>query len=363
MTPAAPSPAEPAKTEPAKADSPKPVPAPRIPHDTVVAHGRPAPTDAGLLRRLFALRAESPWALRIVLGILCLAIVLGIWWYLTTGPSNEERILSPVVLPSPRETFDREALESLWVNKALMRNTVASLQRVVLGYGLAAIIGVPIGVMCGCYGVWRSLFAPLIVFGRNAPIAALVGLTLVLFGTGEFQKIMFLFIACVAFVVSDTTTAILDVSSRYVDTALTLGAKRRQVITKVLVPLAMPNIFNSLRLLFGLAFGYIMLAELVRSEGEYGGLGNIINLAQSRGGQRQDILLVLILIPLVALGIDRILYWIQRQLFPHQYGSSGVLHAMMRTMAHAVEDMKALVIRPKRLETAQAAIPTSGGKR
>jgi hypothetical protein len=69
------------------------------------------------------------------------------------------------------------------------------------------------------------------------------------------------------------------------------------------------------------------------------------------------------LIPLVALGIDRILYWIQRQLFPHQYGGDGVLHWLMRSIAHGIEDIRALVIRPKRLDAAQAAVPSSGGKR
>ena len=73
---------------------------------------------------------------------------------------------------------------------------------------------------------------------------------------------MFIFIACVAFVISDTARAIADVGSHYIDTAYTLGASRWQMILKVLVPLAMPSVFNSLRLLFGLAFGYIMLAEI-----------------------------------------------------------------------------------------------------
>ena len=76
---------------------------------------------------------------------------------------------------------------------------------------------------------------------------------------------------------------------------------RRQIILKVLVPLAMPSIFNSLRLLFGLAFGYIMLAEVDADGSEAGGLGDIINLAQGRGGHRTYILLVLMIIPLVAL--------------------------------------------------------------
>ena len=61
-----------------------------------------------------------------------------------------------------------------------------------------------------------------------------------LFGIGEFQKVMFIFVACVAFVVMDAATAVADVSDRYIDTACTLGANRRQIVVKVLVPLAMP---------------------------------------------------------------------------------------------------------------------------
>ena len=144
---------------------------------------------------------------------------------------------------------------------------------------------------------------------------------------------MFIFIAVVAFIMMDTASAIADVSSRYIDTAYTLGASRRQIILKVLVPLAMPRLFNSLRLLFGLAFGYIMLAELVTEGGGAGGLGNIINIAQRRG-HRETILLVLIVIPAVALAIDRLLYMVQKSLFPHQYGGSGLLHDAWRGLMH-----------------------------
>ena len=177
------------------------------------------------------------------------------------------------------------------------------------------------------------------------PLAALTGLTFSLFGIGEQQKIMFIFIACVAFILSDTARAIEDVGGQYVDTAYTLGAKAWQVILKVLIPLALPNVFNSLRLLFGLAFGYIMLAETIKFGSESGGLGDIINTSQRRG-PREHVILVLLIIPLVALGIDRTLLWVQRELFPYRFGGMGLLNQFVRLSLHSWEDFKGFFRQP-----------------
>jgi len=295
-------------------------------------------------RRFTALRSEIPAWQAAALGVVCLVVCLVIWWGLTRGETTESRILNPNILPSPLETF--QGFRSLWFDRALTRNTWASLRRVVLGFGLAAAVGVPVGVLCGCFRRISAFFAPLTIVGRNIPIAALIPLTFSLFGIGELQKVMFLFIACVAFVVSDTATAIGEVSSRYVDTAYTLGASRRQIIMKVLVPLAMPSVFNSARLLFGLAFGYIMLAELITLGGQAGGLGHII-LMSDRLGFRSHILLVLMIIPLVALAIDRFLYWVQRQLFPYCYESDGLLHHALVKVLRAWEDVWSLIFHPR----------------
>jgi NitT/TauT family transport system permease protein len=200
----------------------------------------------------------------------------------------------------------------------------------------------------------NSFLAPVNVFGRNIPIAALIPFTLSLFGIEEFQKVMFIYIACVAFVTTDTATAIADVSSRYIDTAFTLGASRRQIIMKVLVPLAMPRVFNSLRLLFGLAFGYIMLAEMIKVGSGAGGLGNIINISQ-RVGRREPILLVLMVIPVVALAIDRTLFLLQKSLFPYQYTSRGLLHHAWRGLMNLLESFKFLFVSSRPLEPAQKA--------
>jgi ABC-type nitrate/sulfonate/bicarbonate transport system permease component len=302
-----------------------------------------APAAPPRRRRVGALRGEIPDWQAILLGIACLGVCGAVWWWLTAGASGEERILGPAVLPSPGETFGD--FHSLWFDHALTRNAIVSLRRVALGFGLAALVGIPVGVLCGCFRRVNAFFAPLMIGGRNIPVAALIPLTFSLFGIGEFQKIMFIFIACVAFVVMDSATAIGDVSSRYIDTACTLGASRRQIILKVLVPLAMPSIFNSLRLLFGLAFGYIMLAEVIQLSGDAGGLGSII-LNSQRRHLYTYILLVLMVIPLVAMAIDRLLYWVQKQLFPYQYGGNGLLHRGLRTLLRAWEDLKAVFIKP-----------------
>ncbi len=334
---------------------------PAIPADTVVRKEErrdPVPVSRG---RFFALRREIPLWQAALFAAVFIALVAALWFAVTRGETNEDRMISPITLPSPEETFDYLYPE-LWVEQELTRNILASLRRVCLGFSLAAVVGIPLGVLCGCFNWFNAFLAPLTLFGRNIPIAALGPLTYFFFGAAERQKIMFIFIATVAFVIIDTATAIRDVSTRYIDTAYTVGASRWQIIRKVLVPLAMPSIFNSLRLLFGLAFGYIMLAEAIKMGGESGGLGDII-ITSGKRGLKEPIYLVLLIIPLVALAIDRVLYWIQRQLFPHQYASDGVLHELVKAVSHVLEDLKALVIRPKSLEAVHASVPSGGGKR
>jgi ABC-type nitrate/sulfonate/bicarbonate transport system permease component len=313
-------------------------PAGTLPAD---ANAAPRPARRRMLGDLFAIRKPAPLWQIAFFSLLCIVVCFGIWWFLTRGVP-EERIISLTVLPSPAETFD--SFQSLWFDRGLTRNLLVTLKRLTLGFGLAAAIGIPLGVLCGCFTRINAFFLPLSLFGRNIPLAALVGLTYAFFGIGEEQKVMFICIACVAFILSDTARAMEEVGSQYVDTAYTLGASRLQVIFKVLIPLAMPSVFNSLRLLFGLAFGYIMLAETIKLGTESGGLGDIINISMRRG-PREHVILVLLIIPVVALGIDRTLYWIQRELFPHRFGGIGILNQAVRMVLHGCEDVKCLILR------------------
>lgn len=221
-------------------------------------------------------------------------------------------MVSPALLPSPGEVL--RSVPALFGERQLFASVAATLQRVLLGFGLAIIVGVPLGILAGAWRVFDAASAPLALFGRNIPIAALIPITILWFGIDEAQKVMFIFIACSPFVFSDAVVAVLNVPDRYVETAQTLGATRVQIVRKVLVALAFPDIFNSLRNLFGLAFGYIMLAELINAEH---GLGYLLSTSQRRG-LTEHIILILVVIGALAFGIDRLLHWVQRGVFPYR---------------------------------------------
>jgi NitT/TauT family transport system permease protein len=249
---------------------------------------------------------------RRLIGVGAMAVVVLLWWLATRGGGAEHRFISPVILPSPAEVV--RSFPSLMNDRALLQSIAATLKRVLIGFGLAAAIGVPLGVLAGAWRVVEAAGAPLALFGRNLPVAALIPLTILWFGIDETQKVMFIFIACVPFVYSGAAAAIASVPDRYVETAQTLGASAPQIVGKVLVALALPDIYNSLRHLFGLAFGYIMLAELINAQH---GLGYLLMTSQRRG-LSEHIILILIIIGLLAFGIDRLLLFVQRGLFPYR---------------------------------------------
>jgi len=152
------------------------------------------------------------------------------------------------------------------------------------------------------------------VLGAYLPIPALVPLTLSLFGTGEKQKVAFLAMAFVIYLLPLIVAAVDEVDQVYLKTGYTLGANRWQTVTKVLLPIAWQDIYQSLRMGFGIGWSYILLAEMV----DIGkGLGGIIIISQRRG-PREHIYLVLLVIIAVAFLTDKLWASVGRRLFPYQ---------------------------------------------
>ncbi|MCB1033894.1 MAG: ABC transporter permease [Acidobacteria bacterium] len=261
---------------------------------------------------LFSIRRPVPGWQRWLLGSLPIFVILLLWWLVTGSGPAEERVISPTILPSPLEVA--RSFRALWFERALTRNVLISLGRVVAGFAVGVAIAFPLGLAMGSFSKVRATFNPLSVLGAYLPIPALVPLTMSLFGTGEEQKIAFLGIAFLIYLLPLIVAAVDQVDETYLKTAYTLGASRTQAVLKVLLPIAWPEIFQSLRLGFGIGWSYILLAEMV----DIGkGLGGIIITSQRRG-PREHIYLVLLVIVALAFVTDKIWATLGRFLFPYR---------------------------------------------
>jgi taurine transport system permease protein len=250
------------------------------------------------------LRADPPFTIRLAFGAGCIFVILLLWWFVTRG-SATEAIISPVKMPGPWAVWHDSELPSL------LDAIIDTLIRVFLGVLIAAIVGVTLGVIAGANRAVSAALAPLVIFLRSIPMGALLPLMLILFSTGEKQKVMFIFFAIVPFVFSDTMKAVSIVPERYVETAQTLGASNRQILAKVLVPLALPDIITSIRFQVGLALGYIMLAEAVDTPN---GLGMMIATSQ-REYRTENVYMLLFVIAILAFLLDLVLRTVQRGAF------------------------------------------------
>jgi ABC-type nitrate/sulfonate/bicarbonate transport system permease component len=256
---------------------------------------------------LFTIRGRVPSRAAVLLGILPVVLLAAVWWFCTRGPA-EERTISPVILPSPVEVV--KSVPDLF-RRDLVHHTLASLKRIAFGYLLALAVVFPLGVLMASFGSVRATFTPVTTSTAYIPIATLVPLTLSWFGTGELQKVTFLGLAFAIYLLPLIVSAIDAVSDVYVRTAYTLGTSRLKIVTRVLVPIAMPDIWNAMRLAFSVGWTYLVLTEVIVMES---GLGYLIQISFRRG-PREHIYLVILLISLIAWGADQAWVRVGRLLF------------------------------------------------
>lgn len=260
---------------------------------------------------MMTIRGRVGKTLGFFLGLIPVIVILTLWTYSTWGPA-EERTIAPAILPSPLEVL--EQIPNLVVNRNLGHHILISLERVGLGYLLALAVVLPLGILMASFGSIRAMFSPLVTASGYIPIATLVPLTMAWFGTDDSQKVIFLAMAFAIYLLPLVIAAIDKVPEVYLRTAYTLGASRFQAIFRVLIPIAMPDIWQSMRLAFGVGWTYLVLAEVVVL---VDGLGYLIGISQRRG-PREDIYLVILTITLIAWIADMVWNYLGYLLFPYK---------------------------------------------
>ncbi len=265
---------------------------------------------------VFSIRGQAPRTATLLLGLIPIAMLICLWWMLTRG-APEERALGPTILPSPAEVV--QSLSDLLVSsdqdhRSLLDHIGISLRRVALGFLVALALVLPLGILMGAFGSVRATFSPIVTASGYIPIATLVPLTMSWFGLEESQKVVFLAMAFGIFLLPMVVKTIDSVPEVYLRTAYTLGATRWNVISRVLVPVAMPDIWHSMRLAFGVGWTYLVLAEVVVKAG---GLGDVIDTARRRALSGR-VYLVILIITIIAWVADLCWSRLGRALFPYR---------------------------------------------
>ncbi len=218
-------------------------------------------------------------------------------------------LVDPIFLPSPVMVI-RDFFSSISQN-VLLADMSISIYRITMGFVLAAVLGIPLGILAGTFKFAESIIQPLSEFIRYMPVPAFIPLIMVWTGIGEEAKIMVVFLGTffqLILMVADNTRS---VAGDLLNSAYTLGAGRWQVIRKVLVPAMMPKILDTLRLMFGWAWTYLVVAELVAANS---GLGYSILKAQ-RFLKTDAIFTGILVIGVLGLLTDRLFAFANKRLF------------------------------------------------
>lgn len=260
------------------------------------------------------IRGQIAPGLHRLIGLVSVVVILGLWLLLSApvfpGPDGAAQpLVRATILPSPLKVL--QALAYLHQEEALVRSAFASFLRITVSFLLAVAVAIPVGVAMGIYAPVRAAFEPFTNPLRYLPISAVTGLFLLLFGFGETMKIAFLFLGSVVYLIPIIAESIATVDDIYLETGYTLGASQRQTIFKVLLPAAWPTIFEACRVIYGVGWTYVILAEII--DARYG-LGYLIQIAQKRANIDQSYALVFVIL-LLGVGTNALFQLAGRQLF------------------------------------------------
>lgn len=232
------------------------------------------------------------------------AVLLGTWWLVTSAGWAD-----PLFLPGPAAVFNK--LSELSSGGELWDDLGISVYRVGVGFILATVVALPLGILMGRYRLWAAVFEPLIDFIRYMPVVAFVPLTILWVGTDDRQKFLIIFIGTFFQQVLLFTDNVRRAPKDLLDVGLTLGMTRGSILRLIILRSSAPSLWDSLRITLGWAWTWLVVAELVAATS---GLGYRITTAQ-RYLSTETIIGYILVLGLLGLITDQLLRWAGRLMF------------------------------------------------
>lgn len=250
-----------------------------------------------------AARGGVFWSVVSVLAILLV-------WYI----AGEYEWTSPIFLPPPISVWDKLTVVVVdgFRNFTLVEHIGVSVYRLLIGFFLGCAIGIPIGFAMGLSRACRGLFDPIVEFMRPIPPLALIPLMIIWAGIGNASKIILLFLAALWVMVLAGRAGVQGIKLSKIHAAYTLGANKKQVLFRVILPNALPEIFTGMRVAMGVCWGTLVAAELVAADA---GIGFMIVVA-GKFLETNLVLIGIIIIGIIGAAIDVAMRKLENKLVP-----------------------------------------------
>lgn len=187
-----------------------------------------------------------------------ISIILGTWW-LTSGT-----IFHQAILPSPPQVAER--FWEMIATAELLFHLGISLKRILIGCVLGCSLGFIIGTSMGGIKLMKDILEPPFQFFRNIPPVALVPLAITVLGIGEISKISVIVYITILSMTLNCAAGMMSTPQIRIRAALCLGASRRDIFLRIVLPSAWPYILTGLRVAVGYSFMAVVAAEMIAAE-------------------------------------------------------------------------------------------------
>jgi taurine transport system permease protein len=245
------------------------------------------------------------------ISTLTLTGMLALWWAVTAAG-----LIEPLFLPPPGAVLEKGWLLATqgYMDATLWQHLGASLQRIGLALFFAVLLAIPVGIAIGTNRIAQGILDPLIEFYRPIPPLAYLPLIVIWCGIGELSKVLLIYLAIFAPIAIATATGVRNVNPARLRAAQSLGATRAQLIRHVILPSALPDILTGVRIGLGVGWSTLVAAELIAASS---GLGFMVQSA-AQFLITDVVVLGILVIALIAFGLEMTLRAVQRRLVPWQ---------------------------------------------
>lgn len=212
-----------------------------------------------------------PWPVTLGLRLVVPAVILLVWWWLSTLPQIGLFVVDP---PAAFARFVTDFLSAdpsrFFLGEATYEHLFPSVGRALAGLGIAIVVGVVVGILFGISPVLTALFQPLVHLGRSLPSPALLGVFFFLFGTGNSPKIFLIAFSIVWPILLNTIDGVGSIGAARAQAAQVFRVPSRDVLLHIILPGASPKIFAGIRTSLSLSLILMIISELQKSENGLG---------------------------------------------------------------------------------------------